>query len=35
MIFGQAIAPVVAPLHLPIGYANLGVLVATKADADR
>lgn len=31
IVFGQAAAQVVAPLHLLVGYATLGVLVATKA----
>ncbi len=30
IVFGPAIAQVVAPLHLLVGYATLGVLVATK-----
>jgi hypothetical protein len=32
MIFGPAVAAVVAPLHLLVGYVVLGVLVATKRD---
>ncbi len=30
MVFGPTVAQVVAPLHLVVGYAVLGVLVATK-----
>lgn len=30
MILGPAVAAVVAPLHLLVGYATLGILVATK-----
>ncbi len=30
VVFGPAVAQVVAPLHLLVGYAALGVLVATK-----
>ena len=30
MVFGPAAAAVVAPLHLLVGYATLGILVATK-----
>ena len=31
MIFGPSVAAAVAPLHLLIGYANLGILVARKS----
>lgn len=33
MVFGPAVAAVVAPLHLLVGYLVLGVLVATKRSA--
>ena len=34
MVAGPAVAAVVAPLHLLLGYVVLGLLVATKRSAD-